>query len=642
MHFMPYILYMCDVYNVFLQQQKYCKYISMFLSHFSKTRDGGERCMVVGSTCEKTRLRSCENKGDYDYLIISKIVIPSECLEYKADIPAFVNINGTSLKEFPGVKMIDDTFLPSNLLSDFRPEAFKHIKNMYDIISGSSLIRSRNSRHVAFDHRIKPGTSLVHYVDLKCPEIPYEVPHKDSNQIRKNFEEHLQNDSRLRDMTFSTVNVVGDLVREYNKLDVLPNNPGSAFQQAYGPIMEAVDEHEHESTEMREDERKQPNQEEVKLLETDAECTPQNVQEEMANIPAEDTHIPMDIDSNGCKEAESDKVEIQYMYKCSKDFIPAFPLSARPKYLDAWRMRKRISEWPSRSTIDEIYKSEFFVVAKPAVDKPEIEKDFCLAYNIPEIKLARAMTSVQKSVMLIIKAFQKTILEEYSEELTTFHWKTAIYWESECVDHSLLETRTEENIYNFLQKVLVRMTRSLCEGNLEHYFVPSNLFAGKKEDAMFEIASKVAEIQDDPVGVLRMFFIRQTVKELKFEFIPRDKINELLTNYNDEGDNLLVKTLISLLRGFSSEDREDVKEAFTDVLTEALPFFIEEKARGRSRGSSPLIQSLLGFHVTKSIFIKSCVSLLMGQIYKEGLMGAYEISRNFFALVVQRAMSGNC
>jgi uncharacterized protein (DUF1684 family) len=44
------------------------------------------------------------------------------------------------------------------------------------------------------------------------------------------------------------------------------------------------------------------------------------------------------------------------------------------------------------ATIDEIYKSEFFVVAKPAVDKPEIEKDFCLAYNIPEIKLARAMT----------------------------------------------------------------------------------------------------------------------------------------------------------------------------------------------------------------------------------------------------------
>ena len=128
------------------RQKNYCEYITMFLSHF-----GRERCMVVGSTCEETRLRLCENEGDYDYLIISEIVIPSECLEYKDDIPAFVNIHGTSLKEFHGVKMIDETFLPTNLLSDFRPEAFKHIKNIYNIISGSSIARKRNSRHVSFE-----------------------------------------------------------------------------------------------------------------------------------------------------------------------------------------------------------------------------------------------------------------------------------------------------------------------------------------------------------------------------------------------------------------------------------------------------------------------------------------------------------
>lgn len=280
------------------------------------------------------------------------------------------------------------------------------------------------------------------------------------------------------------------------------------------------------------------------------------------------------------------------------------------------------------------------------MDKPEIEKDFCLAYNIPEIKLARAMTSVQRSVMLIIKAFQKTILEEYSEELTTFHWKTAIYWESECVDHSLFETRTDENILNFLHNVLIRMTNSLFEGNLEHYFVPSNLFAGKKEDAMFEIASKVAGIQDDPVGVLRMFFIRQTANELKVEFIPRDKVIELQTNYYDEGDNLLVKTLISLLRGFSSEDREVVRKALTHVLTEALSFFVEEEARGRNRDNidqnSHLIQSLLETDVAKCILIKSCVSLFMNQMYNEGGMDINEISKNFFALVVQSAVFGNC
>jgi CRISPR/Cas system-associated endonuclease/helicase Cas3 len=269
-----------------------------------------------------------------------------------------------------------------------------------------------------------------------------------------------------------------------------------------------------------------------------------------------------------------------------------------------------------------------------------------LAYNIPEIKLARAMTSVQKSVMLIIKAFQKTSLEEYSEELTTFHWKTAIYWESECVDHSLFETRTEENIRKFLHNVLMRMINSLREGNLEHYFVPSNLFTGKKEDAMLKIAAKVAEIQNDPVGVLSMFFIRQTANELKVEFIPRDKVNELLTNYYDEGDYLLVKTLISLLRGFSIEDPVVVRKALTHVLTEGLSFFIEEEARGRNRDnidqSSHVIQSLLGIDVLKCNLIKSCVSLFMNQTYDEGEMDINEISRNFFILVLERALSGNC
>jgi hypothetical protein len=37
------------------------------------------------------------------------------------------------------------------------------------------------------------------------------------------------------------------------------------------------------------------------------------------------------------------------------------------------------------------------------------------------------------------------------------------------------------------------MMSSLREGNLEHYFVPSNLFAGKKKDAMFDIASRVKD-----------------------------------------------------------------------------------------------------------------------------------------------------
>jgi hypothetical protein len=37
----------------------------------------------------------------------------------------------------------------------------------------------------------------------------------------------------------------------------------------------------------------------------------------------------------------------------------------------------------------------------------------------------------------MLKAFQKSILSEYSDDLTTFHWKTVVYWVSETWSHSL-------------------------------------------------------------------------------------------------------------------------------------------------------------------------------------------------------------
>jgi hypothetical protein len=63
------------------------------------------------------------------------------------------------------------------------------------------------------------------------------------------------------------------------------------------------------------------------------------------------------------------------------------------------------------------YVPEFFVVAKPALPNQDKAKDFCLAYNNAEIKLARPMTPVQKKVVLIIKAMKKCLLNEYSEIL---------------------------------------------------------------------------------------------------------------------------------------------------------------------------------------------------------------------------------
>ncbi|VDI30507.1 Hypothetical predicted protein [Mytilus galloprovincialis] len=100
---------------------------------------------------------------------------------------------------------------------------------------------------------------------------------------------------------------------------------------------------------------------------------------------------------------EDDQVIIQYKYKTSKDFIPVVSLNGKPKFLDEWLNRKR--KWPPTDFVTDIYDSEFFVVAKPSLVEPSKKDiDFCLACNIGEIKLAEAMTQLQKNVILIIKA----------------------------------------------------------------------------------------------------------------------------------------------------------------------------------------------------------------------------------------------
>ncbi|CAG2186723.1 unnamed protein product [Mytilus edulis] len=221
---------------------KLYSYITRFLSHFSK-----ERFMIGGSTEENTRLRTSIDDGDYDYLLISEIAIPSEYIEYKRDRPScFVHVNGSFMQEqFPDIEMVDGKYLPSSLLSEIKPEAYKHVGDI---------------------------------IKLLC-----------------------ENDDKI-----------------------------------------------------------------------------------------------------GVNE-----VKIVYSRKKHKDYIPMFPIKGNPKGLDKWIKRDRKSHWPPEDTVNRVSKCQFFFVAKPAPVKAEKEKDFCLAYSMAEKELSEALRTVQKRVLLIVKAFNK-------------------------------------------------------------------------------------------------------------------------------------------------------------------------------------------------------------------------------------------
>ncbi|XP_076109083.1 uncharacterized protein LOC143077361 [Mytilus galloprovincialis] len=548
------------------RQQKYCEYISLFLSHF-----GQERCMLAGSTKENTRLRLKGDEGDFDYLIISEISIPIECLEYRKNLPCFVYINGSTLKNlFPGVELIDGKYLPSDLLGEIRPEAFKHSRNIHTIVTQMDSTRGQNTLHVSLDHKIKPGLSLVHYADPKCPDLSMvqNKQKKDIRLIKQNVEKILQGDSpEIKKKIKKTVIAINNVVQLWEKSTKTSISKNTIFHQTYDLFIEALTNGEDQTSPRHPKKQKLDasgdDTTSCNLPSTSAQSGGLNKKRYREEVRGNDDH---------------DQVTIQYDYKTSKDFIPVFPIKGKPKYLDEWQNRQR--NWPPTNVVRDIYNSEFFVVAKPALVEPSKDMDFCLACNIGEIKLAEAMTQLQRNVILIIKSLQKSTLRDYTEILTTFHWKTVVYWVSEKTETQILENRTKDNILKFLQSVLEYMVDCLCKNDLQHYFVPSNLFAGKDEKETHDIILKISEIQENPIANLNNFFKRQSTEEIHVDIVSMSKIKEFEEMQSDPGENGIVESVISLLRGIVIENKEVMKRALTDVLTESLPFLIEEVKRG--------------------------------------------------------------
>jgi hypothetical protein len=452
-----------------------------------------------------------------------------------------------------------------------------------------------------------------------------------------------------------------DVINQFQNIDNDKNKVESIFVQTFGSVIDALagndvkhglPKHEFDTEKSKRDEtplvQKDGELDTCKDGASETECRHSMYQEhtqselttdEFCNYKKETTGNALEKKSscNGSDRSreKEENIILKYRYKASKDFIPAFPISGKPKFLNDWKNRER--HWPLKNVVDDIYNSEFFVVAKPALTNQDKAKDFCLAYNNAEIKLARSMTPVQKKVVLIIKAIKKCLLNEYSEILTTFHWKTAVYWKSENLDSSMLQDTTE-NVLNLFLIVLEHMIDCLHRQELYHFFIPSNLFAGMDQNVASEIATEIQRIRKEPITSLRIFFEEQNLNKWKYETIPREKVEQFRQAYNDPRDSSNIDIIVSILRRFSNEKTETVKQALRDVLKDSLPFLIEEEARGRN--SDDIINSALLKIVlsnSRTLFerlIDRVISFLMEEVD----MDVKDIGQTFLKLILKEIL----
>ena len=507
------------------RQSRYCEYITRFASHFGK-----ERVYLAGSTVTQMRLRSDKDEGDYDYLIISGISIPKDALEHRSDVPCFVHIRTDKVNTFVFDEdlKVDGKYLHSKVLKELDKRAFEITSGLYAVLTTPKHSQGRQTKHVELNREAKPGISQMHYAGadvegFNTTELYRREPNEDSLRQLNSAIQSSSLSSSMKGILDSLLCMLAN-----SKPEDFAN---SLLFQSLGNLIEAA-----------------------------------TSSEKGENLPkAKRSKIDSDKDDRESGKSYS----LRYHYKSSKDFIAAFPIDGPLQCMDEWKrnmISRESSFWPKEDTINKIFASEVYVVAKPAIVSPDLHRDLCLGFNQAERLLAESLSSDQRLCMLLLKSLQKGFLGEYSDVLTTFHWSTAFYHKCEEIDPALFNRKT--TILQTFNHVLSYMAECLKNRYLRHYFIESNLIAHISPKEADEIAAKIKQVLNDPESALQVYFEKRE-RDAK----PTCTVSEReLRRPEKEGETFkenMVKTLANFQEAARGDDSKLAK-ALLDTLFLAL------------------------------------------------------------------------
>lgn len=527
------------------RQERYCKYITKFASHF-----GNERVILTGSTIKGLRLRSHKDEGDFDYLIISEKTIPVDALEQREDLPCFVHIRTDEPKtSFSESLIVDGKYLHSKVLKEFEDtkEGFPITSGLKPILIAPKISKGRHSKHLEINLEAKPGTSQIHYSIRKTddldPEILSVIDEEDDAGI---FQSAVRSSTLSTDMKDILCNLVSQLVGTVT----IDTTISTLFQTLSGLIKSTTS-----------SENIMPPSKRFCKRESETDSDPRKV------------------------------YRVPYLYKSSKDFIAAFPLAGNPPYLENWKQRimsRKDLLWPKPDTIENICSAEVYVVAKPAIVDPNPSKDFCLGFNQAEHILAKSFSPDQRLCLLLLKSLQKGFLESYSDTLTTFHWNNAFYHKCGEINPSLFDRHS--TILVALGNVLTYMVQCLEKGYLQHYFIESNLLAHIHQKKTREIAAKIKEIIQDPERALQVYFDKKPTDQICL--ISKKDLKRAKESWNQ------LHQAGNIIGTWSANDDSTLQNALLDtlrlVLKKEKDFQGEGSVSEDSPGTSASVESQIG------------------------------------------------
>ena len=554
----------------------YVLYINEFLKFF-----GTEKCFLVGSCAENTKLTWSKDDGDADFLGVSgKLSVPVKEIESRPDNPDFVWIRGEHLDLEHTLKadlIVDNCgqkYLPTSVLRDVDPRLFTFLRGILKFVgctSDSYPIVGTPLRRTTTGTISKVGLERTQFRKLtivdkeKIPQLrkyidlPKRLPPRKSSEKQKQLSkegykfETLQKTLEL----FALFSDGGPTEERHSRFDHFTDVVKlllGRWKAERDPVSVVS---------VEDDCGEDKNAICTENIGDSGDPTMDKTEKVNSEYVVNDFNLPTD-------------VKATYKEKFMVDLVPALKIEGKLECMEEWY--RRGGNWPSEKKLrDEIYNSDCYVIAKTAPFE-EDQRNFCLAFNHAELKLAKSLTATQRTCYLLLKAYHKGIFVKTMEKiptthpLKTFHLKTVLYWVLESTGDTSMWW--EENLIKALRNVLMYLQNSLRNRMLLHYFTGTNLFLCFETDICSALVAEIDKILKRPVACLQSFFDLENQGDIEV-ILTNDQVKCLIDMSQDGGveneANVIENIMEDFVRGFQEAPKDEngdvlIKQAMDDVM----------------------------------------------------------------------------
>ena len=206
-----------------------------------------------------------------------------------------------------------------------------------------------------------------------------------------------------------------------------------------------------------------------------------------------------------------EKISVSYTFRTpskdnvgkfvESDRVPAIECTGWPTNAYEWKIRQP-RNWPSADVVENITSSGFMIVPKPSDLSGDIRKEWRLSFSNSEAELFKWFTEEQSKVYYLLRSlYARHFKEKLRGVLTSYHFKTVMFWTLEEEDPGLW---SEESTLNLSLRVLKKLLRFIQDGFCPHFFIRNhNLCYKTSKVALEEAATEISLFLRDPLVAFR-------------------------------------------------------------------------------------------------------------------------------------------